>query len=287
MSENNQKKTDNGQPEEEQAEDYQEKENEADMVEEKNDASMTEEKNKEQKMEDLKSQKSDKLNEAQPTEEVAESSKGEADQLSEEPNGEDHNDQEIEEKDKDEIEEEISEEKSEEQQLREFHKNQVEAALYASGRALSIEEISLKLDIGKKEVEELINELAFDYLERSTALIIAQTGDKYQMQIKHEYTDSISDFAEGGAIKEKYLRTLTVIALKQPILKKLLVKLRGTGAYQHVKYLVKQGLVDSVKKGRTSELTTTDKYAEMFGLPKNKSRMKETLIAQLGVEEDS
>lgn len=184
-------------------------------------------------------------------------------------------------------EEDQSEEVSEEQQLRDFHKNQIEAALYASGRALSVEEIALKLDIDKKEVEELINELAFDYLERSTALIIAQTGEKYQMQIKHEFTDSISEFAEGGAIKEKYLRTLTVIALKQPILKSLLVKLRGTGAYQHVKYLEKQGLIDSVKKGRTSELTTTDKYAEMFGLPKDKAQMKRVLVAQLGVEEET
>ncbi|MGV9172372.1 MAG: SMC-Scp complex subunit ScpB [Promethearchaeia archaeon] len=229
---------------------------------------------------------SKETNEIQPLGEDSEPMEAE-DQQSPEENAEvAQNEQTTEEEIEQELEEEISEEKSEEQQLREFHKNQVEAALYASGRALSVEEISLKLDIGKEEVEELINELAFDYLDRSTALIIAQTGEKYQMQIKHEYTDSISDFAEGGAIKEKYLRTLTVIALKQPILKSLLVKLRGTGAYQHVKYLEKQGLIDSVKKGRTSELTTTDKYAEMFGLPKDISRMKETLIAQLGVEEE-
>ncbi len=171
-------------------------------------------------------------------------------------------------------------------QIRDFHRNQIEAALYASGKPLTIEILSTKLEIGRKEVEELINELAFDYLDRSTALVIAQIGDRYQMQIKLEYTEKVSKFAEGGAIAEKYLRTLTIIALKQPILKSLVIKLRGSGAYEHVKYLIDNGLIDAVKKGRSQELTTTEKYAEMFGLPKNREDMKRMMVAQLGLEEE-
>ena len=171
-------------------------------------------------------------------------------------------------------------------QIRDFHRNQIEAALYASGKPLTIEILSTKLEIGRKEVEELINELAFDYLDRSTALVIAQIGDRYQMQIKLEYTEKVSKFAEGGAIAEKYLRTLTIIALKQPILKSLVIKLRGSGAYEHVKYLIDNGLIDAVKKGRSQELTTTEKYAEMFGLPKNREEMKRMMVVQLGLEEE-
>ncbi len=181
-------------------------------------------------------------------------------------------------------------EKSEEDklidQIRDLHRNQIEAALYAAGKPLSIEILSTKLEIRKKEVEELINELAFDYLDRSTALVIAQIGDRYQMQIKMEYTEKVSKFAEGGAIAERYLRTLTIIALKQPILKSLVIKLRGSGAYEHIKYLIDNGLIDAVKKGRSQELTTTEKYAEMFGLPKNREEMKRMMVAQLGLEEE-
>jgi len=192
----------------------------------------------------------------------------------------------IKEEDSREIEEsEKAEEERLADQIRDFHRNQIEAALYASGKPLNIEIISTKLEIGKKEVEELINELAFDYLDRSTALVIAQIGDRYQMQIKSEYTEKVSKFAEGGAIAEKYLRTLTIIALKQPILKSLVIKLRGSGAYEHVKYLVDNGLIEAVKKGRSQELTTTEKYAEMFGLPKNREEMKRMMVAQLGLEE--
>lgn len=171
-------------------------------------------------------------------------------------------------------------------QVREFHRNLIEASLYAAGRPLTIEEIATKLELSKKEVEELTNEIAFDYLDRSTALIIAQIGDRYQMQIRPEYTEKISKFTKGGAIAERYLRTLTVIALKQPILKSTVVKLRGTGAYEHVKYLINNGFLNAVKKGRTQELTTTDRYADMFGLPKNISQLKKAMITQLGVEEE-
>lgn len=51
-------------------------------------------------------------------------------------------------------------------------------------------------------------------------------------------------------------------------------------------YLLDNGLILGVKKGRSQELTTTDKYAEMFGLPKDKQQMKATMISQLGLDEE-
>ncbi|TXT59349.1 MAG: hypothetical protein BAJALOKI2v1_220022 [Promethearchaeota archaeon] len=174
-----------------------------------------------------------------------------------------------------------------EDDLRIFKKNLIEAALYASGEALSVEILSAKLDFSKEEVQELIVELQEIYENRQTSLIIAKIGEKYQMRIKSEYMEIVSQFAEGGGMAEKYLRTLTIIALKQPILKSTLVKLRGSGAYEHVKYLEDNALIDSIKKGRTSELTTTDKFAEMFGLPKNVQEMKKVMVDQgLGLPEE-
>jgi len=181
----------------------------------------------------------------------------------------------------------ISEEELLARQLRDFHRNQIEASLYVAGRPLTIEELSTKLEIPKKEVEKLINDIAFDYLDRSTALVINLVSESYQMSLKPEYAEKVSKFAKGGAIAEKYLRTLTIIALKQPILKSLVVKIRGSGAYEHVKYLIDNGLITAVKKGRSKELTTTDKYSEMFGLPKDKEEMKRIMITQLGLDEIS
>jgi segregation and condensation protein B len=171
-----------------------------------------------------------------------------------------------------------------EAQVAVLNRNLIEASLYASGKPLDVEELATKLEIPKKEVENLIQELALDYMDRPTALIINQVGEKYQMALRAEYVERVAKFSGGGGIAERYLRTLTVIALKQPILKSLVIKLRGTGAYEHVKYLIDNDLVSAVKKGRSDELTTTDKYSEMFGLPKNKEELKKVMIEQLGLE---
>jgi segregation and condensation protein B len=171
-------------------------------------------------------------------------------------------------------------------ELRIFHRNQIEASLYIAGRPLNVEELSTKLEISKKEVEELIKELAFDYLERSTALVVNQVGEKYQMTLKSEYIEKVTKFAKGGAIADKYLRTLTIIALKQPILKSLVIKIRGSGAYEHIKYLIDNSLINAVQKGKSQELNTTDKYSEMFGLPKDVEEMKKVMINQLGIEKE-
>ncbi|MBN1802852.1 MAG: SMC-Scp complex subunit ScpB [Candidatus Lokiarchaeota archaeon] len=170
-----------------------------------------------------------------------------------------------------------------EQEIRKFSKNSIEAALYAAGKPLDVEILSTKLEIPKKEVSELIIELALEYLERDSALIINQIGESFQMAIKSEYVEKVSKFAQGGAIAERYLRTLTIIALKQPILKSTVIKLRGSGAYEHIKFLLDNDFIEASKKGRSHELMTTDKYAEMFGLPKDKNEMKKVMIEQLGM----
>lgn len=175
-------------------------------------------------------------------------------------------------------------EKEKELEIRDIQKNLIEGALYAAGRPLDIEELATKLEIPKKLTETLVNELAMEYLERITSLIIAQVGERYQMQLRPEYTESIAKFVKGGAIAERYLRTLTIIALKQPILKSVVIKIRGSGAYEHIKYLIDNEFINAVKKGRSFELTTTDKYSEMFGLPKNITELKKAMIQQLGVD---
>jgi len=172
-------------------------------------------------------------------------------------------------------------------EIRDIYRNLIEGSLYAAGKPLDIEELATKLEIPKKEVEELVNELAYDYLERTSALIINQVGEKFQMALRSEYVEKVSKFAKGGGIAERYLRTLTIIALKQPILKSTVIKLRGSGAYEHVKYLIDNDLISAVKKGRSQELSTTDKYSDMFGLPKNKQELKKMMITQLGIGEDN
>lgn len=187
------------------------------------------------------------------------------------------------------IEPEIPQELTKEElklQLKVLRRNYIECALYAAGRPLDIEEISTKLEIPKKEIEELVKIVVSDYLERNGALYVAQIGEKYQLQLRPELTEIGAKFTKGGAIAVRYLRTLSIIALKQPILKSTIIKIRGSSAYEHVKYLLDNDLIIAVKKGRSAELSTTDKYADMYGLPKNKLELKKMMISKLNIEEN-
>lgn len=163
-------------------------------------------------------------------------------------------------------------------------KNLIEAAIFIAGRPVGAEELNIKLDLGKKEAEELVKDLAFEYQDRNTSIEIVRVGEKYSMQLKAEYTDEVKRFTTGGLIPEAVMRTLTVIALKQPIKKSLLVKIRGSGAYSHVKFLEERGFVDGYKKGRTSVLSTTGQFSDTFGLSRDAKKLKKQLIAQLGID---
>jgi segregation and condensation protein B len=112
-------------------------------------------------------------------------------------------------------------------------------------------------------------------------------ADKFSMQIKAEYTQNVKKFASGGLIPEAVLKTLTIIALKQPMMKSMLIKIRGSTAYEHVKFLLDRGFVESNKKGRTEEITTTDQFADTFGVSRDIDTMKKQLIAQLGIKDDA
>ncbi len=180
---------------------------------------------------------------------------------------------------------ELSDEERKERLDLDFHKNQIEAALFVAGRPLGLEELSSKLELKQELIKNIINELAFEFLDRTTAIEIVQIGDKYSMQIKPEYTEKVARFAAGGLIPQRIMRTLTIIALKQPILKSKLIKIRSSGAYEHVKWLLDNEFINAIKKGRTHELTTNQKFAETFGFSTNVEEMKKQIISQLEGEQ--
>jgi segregation and condensation protein B len=70
---------------------------------------------------------------------------------------------------------------------------------------------------------------------------------------------------ESGESRAK-LKTLSLIAYKQPILQSVVIKYRGTGAYQHIKELEADGIIERQPKERTYLVKTTQKFAEFYGL---------------------
>jgi segregation and condensation protein B len=148
-------------------------------------------------------------------------------------------------------------------------KGAVEAALFSSSENLKISDIAAKTGLPVEEVRTAIMDLRREYEVRDSAIQIAKIGTEYRMMLRPEYSSCTGTFAKaelsGGA-----LRTLTTIAYYQPVLQSELLKLRGPRIYDDVHTLVDMGFVSRKKAGNTWELTTTNKFAEYFGIGSTK-----------------
>jgi len=147
----------------------------------------------------------------------------------------------------------------------------VEAALFVSGRPLSVRELSKALGIRSLDyLEKLIELIAAEYAERKSAIeVVRVLGDKYVMQVKQEYSQRVIHLMPRPDLRTGELKTLALIAYLQPIEQSKIVKLRGSQAYEHIKNLLNMGLVYAEPYERTKLLGTTQKFAELYGFPEN------------------
>ena len=151
-------------------------------------------------------------------------------------------------------------------------KSRIEAVLFVTGKAVTIEEIANILETDAQETEEAMLDLIYDYSSRDGALEIDDENG-YIIQVKEEFSDITNKLCPVD-ISSAVLKTLTVIALKElkePIRQSDLKELRGSNAYEHVQELVKQGFVSrhKDKNGRSFILKTTPKFLEYFKIKGN------------------
>ena len=145
-------------------------------------------------------------------------------------------------------------------------KSRIEAVLFTTAKALSAKEIGEILGIEEETAEEALLELIMDYSSRDGALEIDDENG-YILQVKEEHMDIVEKLCP-VELKPAVLRTLSVIALKEPIRQTVLKDMRGSNAYEHVQELLEKGLISKTKdkNGRSFNLKTTAKFAEYFKL---------------------
>ncbi len=145
-------------------------------------------------------------------------------------------------------------------------KSRIEAVLFTTAKALTAKEIAEILDTDIDAVEEALLELIMDYSSRDGALEIDDENG-YILQVKEEHMDIVEKLCP-VELKPAVLRTLSVIAIKEPIRQTELKEMRGSNAYEHVQELLDKGLISRTKdkNGRSYNLKTTPKFAEYFKL---------------------
>ena len=160
-------------------------------------------------------------------------------------------------------------------------KSKIEAVLFITSKAMQPYEIAQIIDIPEEEVEQALLDLMFDYSSRNGALEI-DDEDGYIIQVNAEHMDIVEKLCP-VELKPAVLKTLTVIALKEPIRQSYLKEIRPS-AYEHIAELLEQGLISRTKdkNGRSFNIKTTKKFQEYFKL---KGDIK-ALVQRLDAEQD-
>lgn len=143
----------------------------------------------------------------------------------------------------------------------------IEAALFTSSKAIDVYTLSRMVGLSAySSVRVLVQELMNEYDLRDTALeIIENENGLFRMRVKEDFEPDVMHLAASPKFRKADLKTLALIAYKQPVPQPTIIKLRNNKAYNEIKRLEKAGFVKSTKKGNFNVLTTTKKFIKYFG----------------------
>ncbi len=154
-------------------------------------------------------------------------------------------------------------------------KAQIEAALFLTEKPMRAQAVARLVNAEVNLVRQMIIELIHDYESRNGGLEVAD-DDGYIIQVKDEYTHFVDEFVPID-MPTALIRTLSAIAIKQPVLQSEIIKIRGAGAYDHIKELIIRELINKREEGRSPILTTTKKFQEYFRLSKDGKHFRQQI----------
>ncbi len=159
-------------------------------------------------------------------------------------------------------------------------KAQIEAILFLTDKPIKAAAVARIVNLDVHVVRQALIELIHDYEERDGGLEVADDTDGYAIQVKDEYASITDEFAPLD-MPVALIRTLSAIAIKQPVAQSDIIKIRGAGAYDHVKELILRELIQKKEEGgRSPSLSTTKKFQEYFRLSQNAKSLRQDLVKQ-------
>ena len=156
----------------------------------------------------------------------------------------------------------------------------LESALYSAGRPLTLEELIKASGTESRQkttstLDSIIKKMKNVF--KAIEVIILPDGS-YVFQLKPEYSSSIRKYASKPLLSRATQKTLSYIALEQPISSKQLLEVRGSGVYAHLKELRQLDFVEHQNVGRTKIYSTTEKFQKYFGIQGDIDIVKQQLF---------
>ena len=143
----------------------------------------------------------------------------------------------------------------------------IEAVLYLKGRPISRKDLSEITNSDLNSIRNAINELKLKYSNSKSAIELNEANNSYSLELKSELNEFLEDLLP-SELKTSELRTLATIAIKKKILQSDLIIMRGSGAYDHIKELLKKNFIIKRKQkdGRSYWLSLSEKFFQTFAV---------------------
>jgi len=156
----------------------------------------------------------------------------------------------------------------------------LESALYSAGRPLTVEElIKASGTESRQKTLDVLDSIIKKMKSAFKAIEIVNLPDgSYVFQIKPEYSSSVRKYASKPLLSRATQKTLSYIALEQPISSKQLLEVRGSGVYTHLKELRQLNFIEHQAVGRLRIYSTTEKFQKYFGIEGDVNALKQKLF---------
>lgn len=148
-----------------------------------------------------------------------------------------------------------------------------EAILFAMGDSVELKKLAFALQVGEREAELIVRNLADRYQASNCGLQILELDGAYQICTKpsqYEYLIRIAKQPKKYVLTDVMLETLSIIAYRQPITKLEIEKIRGVKSDHAVNKLIEYNLVCELGRldapGRPLLFGTTEEFLRRFSV---------------------
>ncbi len=148
----------------------------------------------------------------------------------------------------------------------------IESILFSTGKAISIKQLQILLEIPKNELEDILDKMKEEYELENRGIELIKIDESYQLCTKkdnYEYVYEIIDNRIKPRLSNAAMEVLAIVAYNPKITRAEIESIRGVSSDASIYKLLEYGLIEEAGKidlpGRPMSYKTTGEFLRLFG----------------------
>lgn len=170
----------------------------------------------------------------------------------------------------------------------------LEALLFVSDEPLTASVLAQSLELDRRTVEGMCDQLERDLESRSSGLVLRNVAGGWRLFTHPDSAPVVERFvlsSRQARLTKAALETLAIVAYKQPVTRHQVTAIRGVNSDGVLRALVDRGLIEEAGRdeapGRPLLYATTPQFLERLGLPSLASLPALAPLLSPDVDEDA